>query len=396
MIEPGSLPHKVLGDASRLDGLRILTESISLDPVGGIELCTFQDSIALAERGCHISLFYGQDGVLRSRLEDLNIRLRGPTNFEIDVYRPLQGLRRVANPARWARSTKPDILWLTRFEHIYWASAVARWSGCPVICQLHHMPNSRRLSPLHRGVAHFVAVSHFMRNEWIRAGLDPSTVSVVENAVPPGQYPRGGLEERAKAREELDIAPDAKVVLYYGRMMLEKGVGTLLDAWSQLNLSAKEAQLVLVGSPSPIDHADFAEPLSRIDPKTIRWLPLQENVVPLLHAADVVVFPTWLQEGFGRVVVEGLSTGRPVISSRVGAVAEVLSGEMERFLVEPKNADELAERIASLLNWRRDEPELEEACAQWVETRYPYSRHLEQFEAVLTTYCRRKRRKRRN
>jgi glycosyltransferase involved in cell wall biosynthesis len=392
MIETDRQENSVLESFPPLDRLRVITESISLNPIGGIELCTFQDSIALSAEGHQISLFFGEDGVQRPRFEELGIRLEGPTNFEIDVYRPLTGLRRVAGPARWARTQRPDVLWLNRFEHIYWASAVAKWSQCPIVCQLHHMPSQRRLSPLHRRVAHFIAVSHFMRNEWVRAGLDPERVSVIENALPHDEYPRGGLAERTQARIELGLAPEAKIVLYYGRMMIEKGVGTLLDAWSELGLSPDEAQLVMVGSPSPFEHADFVEQLSGIDPAAVTWLPQQENVVPLLHAADVVVFPTWLEEGFGRVVIEGLSTGRPVIASRVGAVPEVLSGEMSRFLVEPRNPGDLATRIRELLNWRRDEPELEEACAQWVSTRYPYDRHLDLLYEALASHRREHRR----
>jgi glycosyltransferase involved in cell wall biosynthesis len=386
VVEPGDDPSASLTKGSTRR-LRIITESISLNPVGGIELCTFQDSIALAERGHSILLFYGEDGVLRPRFEAATIRLQGPENFEFNVCRPFPGLRRAAGPARRARSTKPDVLWLTRFEHIYWAYVVAKWSGCKIVCQLHHMPFTPRLSALHRGVAHFVAVSHFLRDEWIKMGIDPDRITVVENALPPGTYPRGGRVERDEARRALGLSPDVTIVLYYGRMMREKGIGTLLEAWAQVGLSPQEAQLVLVGSPSPWEKPEFAEQLSRVEPATLHWYPLQEDVVPFLHAADLVVFPTWLEEGFGRVIAEGLSTGRPVIAARVGAVPEVLSGPMSRFLVEPKNPDDLAARIKALLNWRQDEPGLEEDCAAWIEERYPYDRHLAQLEELLTTYA---------
>lgn len=367
--------------------LRIITESISLDPLGGVEVCTYQDSLALANHGHALTLFFGEDGVLRSGFEDAAIRLVGPTKFQIDVYRPILSLRRVAAPAKVARAVKPDILWLTRFEHFYWAYLVAKWSGCKVVCQLHHMPTATRLPVLHRGVAHFAAVSHFLRNEWIKKGVDPQRISVIENALPPRQYPRGGSEERADARKQIGLSTDANIVLYYGRIVPEKGVGTLLKAWAQLGLSPLDTQLVLVGSPSPFENPDFADQLSRMDPASCRWFPLQENVVPFLHAADLVAFPTEMEEGFGRVILEGLSTGRPVIASRLGAVPEVLSGSMSRFLVEPRSAEDLADRITQNLNWRRDEPELGDVCAAWVENNFPYDRHLAQLGELFQTYA---------
>ena len=371
------------GEGRTSTPLRILTESMSLDPLGGIEICTLQDSIELAARGHHLDLMYGADGVMRPRFESAGIGLQGPVSFDFDVHRPVRGLASFAGPARWARSRKPDVLWLTRFEHIYWAEALALWSRCPIVCQLHQMPNEYRLSQLRRGVAHFIAVSNFMREAWIGAGLNPDRVSVVSNALPPAEYPRGGLPERATARRRLGIPVDATIVLYYGRIILEKGVGTLLDAWAGLGLSVDQAQLILVGSPSPFGDPSLGRQLRGMDASSIRWFSMQSDVIPFLHAADLVVFPTWLDEGFGRVVIESMATGRPVVASRVGAVPEILSGPMERFLVEPRNSDELGARIRSMLEWRRTEPDLEAKCVKWVDERYSYAQHIADLEDEL-------------
>jgi glycosyltransferase involved in cell wall biosynthesis len=252
------------------------------------------------------------------------------------------------------------------------------------------MPNEFRLSRLQHRVAHFVAVSNFMREAWIGAGLDAERVSVIVNALPPGGYPRGGLLERSAARERIGLSEDVNIVLCYGRMLREKGVGTLLKAWAELGLSPDEAQLVLVGSTTLLDDPELAQLFGELNPASIHLFPMQIDVVPFLHAADVVVFPTWLEEGFGRVVLEGLATGRPVIASRVGAVPEILSGAMTRFLVEPQNSSELRDAIASLLNWRRTEPELELECAQWVEARYSFEDHISAMENVLMKFRRRR------
>jgi glycosyltransferase involved in cell wall biosynthesis len=72
---------------------------------------------------------------------------------------------------------------------------------------------------------------------------------------------------------------------------------------------------------------------------------MQNGVIPFLHAADLIVAPSMLDEGFGRVVIEAMSTSRPVVASRVGAVPEILSGEMSRFLVDARDSVSLRERI---------------------------------------------------
>ena len=371
--------------------MRILTQALSLDPLGGIELCTLQDSLALAERGHVLEVMYAEDGVFRSRYAAAGVRLEGPVSFDFEPRRPLVDLARFVGPARSARSWKPDMLWLNRFEHIFWAHAVARWSMSPIVCQLHHMPNFNRTGLLDRGVAHFAAVSQFMHDAWVDAGLNPDRVSVIDNALAPGQYVPGGMPERAAARSALGVPGDVAVVLCYGRMTREKGVGTLLQAWAALGHDGTDVLLMMVGGPEPTDDPELSPLLPHLKPGAVRWFPSQSDVVPFLHAADLVVFPTWLEEGFGRVVIEGMATGRPVLASRVGAVPEILSGAMARFLVSPRDPDGLATAITSILNWREDEPELEAACAAWVVEHYPYERHIDALESTFQSFRRRTR-----
>jgi len=371
--------------------LRILTDALFLDPVGGVELCTLQDSVALAARGHEVDLMYGAEGSFRSKYEESGVLLAGPFSFGFELRHPVRGFASFVKPARWARARHPDVLWLNRFEHIFWAESVAQWSRCPIVCHLHHTPNFRRTKVLSLGVAHFIAVSNFMRDSWVEAGIKPERITVVDNAVPKLQYPPGGMAERAAARQKLGIAPDVAVVLYYGWITNEKGVGTLLEAWAKLGRDADRALLVLVGSPSPNEDAELDRQLQSLGPSSFQWFPTQSDVTPFLHAADLVVFPTWLDEAFGRVVIEGMSTGRPVIASRVGAVPEILSGPMARFLVEPRDSNELSAKIASLLDWRRTEPELAAACTDWVDQRYPFDAHVKALEEVLLRYGRRRR-----
>jgi glycosyltransferase involved in cell wall biosynthesis len=225
-----------------------------------------------------------------------------------------------------------------------------------------------------------------MRDTWVEAGIKSERISVVMNAVPGDEYPRGGLAERAAARRALGLPPDIPIVLCYGRTIEEKGVGTLLEAWTALGLDSNRALLIILGSPSLDRTPAFERWAPAVKSASVRWFPMQSEVLPFLHAADVVVFPSWMPEAFGRVVIEGMATGRPVIASRVGGVPEILSGSMTRFLVEPRNADELATRITSLLEWRQTEPDLEMVCANWVKDRFSFNSHVTAIEDVLLQF----------
>lgn len=373
---------------NRKRSLRILTESQLLDPAGGMEWSTLQNSLALVQRGHKIFLMYRDDGSLRPRFEEAGIELFGPVTFDFDVHRPWRGLTPFIRPARWARAQRPDVLWIHRFENIYWAKVVATWAQCPIVCHLHQMPSPLGLSILRRSVAHYVAVSEFMRDAWIEGGIDPARITVATNALPDGEFTHGGLSERTAARNKLGLPQDVFIVLCYGRMVEEKGIGTLLDAWARLSPDPDRALLLLVGSPSPRETPELARKLDALDPQSFQLFPMQSGIETFLYASDLVVFPTLLKEGFGRVVIEGMKTGRPVVASRIGAVPELLSGSMERFLFEPANVSELTAKISELFDWRQAEPELGVACTEWVERRFPFEPNVTTLERVLLDFAR--------
>jgi len=378
----------------RAPALTVLTTAERLRPVGGIELCMLQDTRSLVARGHRVEVLFHDDGVHRDEYERLGVDLHGPYPFDFSTGRAVTDLRRFVPSLVRSRRLRADVLWLNRPEQIVWAQLASRWAGIPVVCHLHHAPNYERTRLVMTGVAHFVAVSEYMKALWVEAGVDADRITVVHNAVPFDEYPAGGAAELERARRDLGlgIAPGARVVLSYGRLSAEKGVVTLIEAWRALALPPERGVLVLAG-PTPVD-PEVAAALATLPEGSHRLLDARRDVVPLLHAADLVVMASQLPEAFGRVLIESMSTARPVVGTAVGGVPEVLSGEFARLLVRPGDAGELAERIGSVLDWRTDDPGLGERCRRSVEQRFPYDEHVDALEAVLLAHRRRRRRSR--
>ncbi len=370
--------------------LRVLAHLRSLEPTGGVEICVLQDSLALAGRRHQVDIMFGADGSLRPEYEAAGVGLAGGFSFDFQPRRALRDLAGYARAAHEARRRRPDVLWLNRFEHIVWGQAVARSAGCALICHLHAPPMFQRLRLVTHGVAHLIAVSDFVRDAYIDGGVDPAKITTVHNAIPLANYPFGGADERTRARKQLNLPDDEPIVLCYGQLTAEKGVSDLLVAWSILKERGVEGTLVMVGPPPPAGDVAVRQALKTLDPRFYRTYPMTSDVVPFLHASDVVAFPTRLPETFGRVVVEGMATGRPVVASRVGAVPEVLSGPMAEFLVEPESPAAWADRLAPLLDWRTTRPSLGAECAEWVARRFPFAAHADAVERILLEHRRRR------
>jgi glycosyltransferase involved in cell wall biosynthesis len=131
------------------------------------------------------------------------------------------------------------------------------------------------------------------------------------------------------------------------------------------------------------DAGRYRAELEALAGDSVRFLPARRDVVVTLHAADVVVVPSTWDEPFGRTVIEGLATGRPVLGSRVGGIPEILDGPLERFLFERGDVAGLSDRLGSLLDWREQEPELATACRARVDEGFTLVQMVDGIEAAF-------------
>ena len=344
--------------------MRIMVNAEALAPVGGVELSSVQVCRELAHRGDEFDLLYRFGGELEQQWRDFAGTMRQVPSFLVRAQAPVRDLWAMLPAVRAAGRLRPDVLWLNRAEHLVWGLAASRAARTPLVCHLRTHPHIPMVRALARGVSRFIAVSAYIKQLWVQAGLDPASIEVVLNGVDGADYPVGGAEELARARRKYHIAPDVYTVLYYGRLHPEKGLDVLLAAWRRLGLTPEQAVLVLAGDPYPgAEGAAYAERLRHGAPPGVRLIGMQRDVVSMLHAADTVVLPAQWQEPFGRVVAEGLASGRPVVASRVGGIPEQLTGELAGLLFDPQDVGGLADRLARLRHWRSTDPGLADRCA---------------------------------
>jgi glycosyltransferase involved in cell wall biosynthesis len=354
--------------------VKVVTNVFRVAPVGGVELHVFQTSRELARRGYDIDLLYVEPGSLESEYRSFChsvTRVRAVDYWFPAGRRARPGQLLDVAPAAWqAVRRRPDLIYANRVFSTAWAVPAGRVSRAPVVCHLHgHTPlEPRRVAALNRHVGRFVIISQFVADLWLASGLDPDKIDVVFNGIDPSEYPPGGMGERASTRRSLGVPEDAFVITYFGRLDREKGVDVLLRAWQALGLGPSEARLLVVGS-SMVDQdgGRFEEELRSLATDSVEFLGARRDVVTPLHAADIIVIPSTWDEPFGRTVIEGLSTGRVVLASRVGGIPEILAGPLEPFLFERGDAPGLAAKIRTFRHWRDEDPGLATVCTERVQ-----------------------------
>jgi glycosyltransferase involved in cell wall biosynthesis len=161
-------------------------------------------------------------------------------------------------------------------------------------------------------------------------------------------------DEGNAARLERFLEGDRPTVLYFGKLLYNKGVHLLLEA-----LHGLDARAVIVGFGDYRDHLEQLAP-----PRTLFTGPLEHrHLVHLIPLADAVVVPSIFPEAFGMVAAEAAAAGCPPIVARHSGLADVAEaleaayGERHRELASFAQGDsvELQEKLHDLLALSADE-----------------------------------------
>jgi glycosyltransferase involved in cell wall biosynthesis len=170
----------------------------------------------------------------------------------------------------------------------------------------------------------------------------------VPSGVPTAEL-RAAAPPRGEARARLGLDPDAFIVVGLGRLVPIKGFDLLARALPALIAQIPSARVLLVGDGAERAHLG-AIAASMGVAERLRMTGETTDVASYLAAADVVAVPS-RNEGMGRVIVEAMALGLPVVATTVGGIPDVVTdGECGR-LVEPEDTDALA---AALIELGRD------------------------------------------
>ncbi len=154
-------------------------------------------------------------------------------------------------------------------------------------------------------------------------------------------------EEKDRLREKLNIKESDFVLLFIGRVVKDKGVDELLEAFNILNRRYKNIKLLIVG--------DFEADLNPIDNieilnsnRNIIRIEFQKDIRPYLSISSLFVLPSY-REGLPNSLLEAGSFGVPLLATNINGCNEIIIDGENGILVEKKSIDSLSSGIESLI-----------------------------------------------
>ncbi|MDM7987662.1 MAG: glycosyltransferase family 4 protein [Smithella sp.] len=172
----------------------------------------------------------------------------------------------------------------------------------------------------------FIVLSEFQKQKFMSEGIPEKHIAILPNIAP--------------AVDSLKRYELGDMVSFVGRVSVEKGIGTFLEAAKEL----PDVSFAIAGA------YDQMPELPKNSPPNVKWLGFLEGdaLNDLYLKSRVLVFPSCWYEGFPNVITRAMILQKPVIASRLGGVPEIVEDGQTGLLFEPGNTKDLVRQISKL------------------------------------------------
>ena len=210
---------------------------------------------------------------------------------------------------------------------------------------------------------HVISVSKGVANVMIQDGLCPNEKMKVV-----GYGSAGGIDTdkfdpdkvESDVRRKLGIPKSAFVFTFVGRIVRDKGINELVNAFDEISKEHDNVHLLLVGPKENEQNPVSAKTASVIENNpSIHAVGMQHDVRPYLKAADAFVLPSY-REGFGVVLIEAGSMGLPCITTNITGCNEIILPGENGAIIEPKDGGSLCKEMNKWI----DNPKIVEEMAK--------------------------------
>lgn len=329
---------------------------------GGAELCLIDIAKPYSDR-CLVGLF--ADGSFKNLLQQNKITVEVLATQAIQVRKEssfAQGLGSlgqlapiITKVAKIAREY--DLIYANTQKALVVGAIASFLSRRPLVYHLHDILSDEHFSKTNRRIAVtcanrfaslVIANSQASKTAFVKAGGRADLTEIVYNGFDPKNYLIGESDVK-QLRQELSLEGQF-VVGHFSRLAPWKGQHILLEALAKC---PQEVTALLVGD-ALFGEQDYVDSLHRQVSdlgleKRVKFLGFRSDIPQLMSACDLVAHTSISPEPFGRVIVEAMLCGTPVVAAASGGAIELVEHDVNGFLATPGKPQELAQIITACL-----------------------------------------------
>lgn len=156
-------------------------------------------------------------------------------------------------------------------------------------------------------------------------------------------------QDRERIRQDVGIPDKARVLLFAGRVVREKGIVELMGAWERLKIKRGDLHLVLAGGWAGEDRLPHELRHITGENERLHVLGEVEDVAPLYSIADIFVLPSY-REGIPIAVLEASAMGVPVITTKIPGCIDAVEDGVTGILIPPRDEEAIFLAVSKILD----------------------------------------------
>jgi glycosyltransferase involved in cell wall biosynthesis len=189
--------------------------------------------------------------------------------------------------------------------------------------------------------------------------------------------------EKLQLRTDLNISKNDFVFVFMGRLVGDKGINELVQAFTKMSKTHTNSKLLLLGPLETDLDPLLPNTLNEINQNiAIMYLGYQHDVRPYFAVSDVLVFPSY-REGFPNVVMQAGAMGLPSIVTDINGCNEIIKSGVNGIIIPVKDVQSINNAMEKLVNDRSYYDNLQDKSRQMIVTRYEQN---QLWEAILNEY----------
>ena len=180
------------------------------------------------------------------------------------------------------------------------------------------------------------AISRRIASELVAAGVPPARIFHIPNAVNTARF--GDIEH----------APSPACFLFIGRIVAEKGLPTLLDAFADIAVEHPATRMIIVGT-GPLLESLRARAAKAGISRNVEFTGHRNDIESLLAGANIGVLPSRI-EGLSNTLLECMASGLPVVASRISGNEDFVRHGDNGWLFEVDDRAALAQCLLAAIS----------------------------------------------
>ncbi|MEA5550936.1 glycosyltransferase family 4 protein [Anabaena cylindrica UHCC 0172] len=330
---------------------------------GGAELCLLDIAKPYAESSL-VGLF--ADGDFRKLLQQQQIPVEVLATQGIKVRKQSSLLQAIGSLGQLTplinkvvqRAREYDLIYANTQKALVVGAVASFFARRPLVYHLHDILSPQHFSQTNLRVAVtlvnqfaslVIANSQASKIAFLEAGGKPDIIEVVYNGFAVNNYQVAETDVR-KLKQELGLE-EKFIVGHFSRLSPWKGQHILINALAKC---PQDVMVILVGDALFGEQEYVQELHQKVTAlgleNQVKFLGFRSDIPQLMAICDLVAHTSTAPEPFGRVIVEAMLCGKPVVAAKAGGVMELVEDGINGFLVTPNNPQELAQVINTCIN----------------------------------------------